>query len=304
MKSWRDALSRTRHAIMSGLSRLVSASRREDKATVAEWEEALIAADVPPRFAADVLAALGRQRADAPLDARLEGAFVEAMEPARAFAWEPSPEPRVVLIVGVNGSGKTTTAAKLAYMAQQRGLKPLLAATDTFRAAGADQLKIWSERVGCDVVAGAAGADAAAVAFDAVTAAVARKADLVFIDTAGRMHTKIPLMNELQKVRKSIGKALPGAPHETWMVVDATLGSNVVQQAKVFHEAVALTGLVVTKLDGSSKAGCVLAVRKELGIPVLFVGLGEGMDDLAPFDAREFVQAMLGTAPESAARDR
>ena len=294
MKSWRDALSRTRDAILGGVSRLMGKAAPSAERAAEEWEEALIRADVPARQVAAWLGDMAHQRSDAPLERRIEDAFVQALGSDAPFRWDRIARPSVVLIVGVNGSGKTTTAAKLAYQAKTHGLVPLLAATDTFRAAGAEQLKIWADRVPCDVVAGAAGADAAAVAYDAVTAAIARKSDVVFVDTAGRMHTKQPLMGELQKVRKAIGKALPSAPHETWLVLDATIGNNAVAQARTFHESVGLTGLVVTKLDGTSKAGALLAVNKEIGVPVRFVGLGEAMDDLAAFEPREFVRAMLG----------
>ena len=165
----------------------------------------------------------------------------------------------------------------------------MLAAADTYRAAGTDQARIWAHRVGCDVVSGVSGADAASVAYDAVRAAMARGMDAVFIDTAGRMHT----MDELQKIQRSVGKCLPGAPHHTWLVLDATLGSNAVSQARFFHECIPLTGVVVAKLDGSAKAGFLVAVRKELGIPVLFAGIGEGMDDLVPFDVPTYVKSLV-----------
>jgi fused signal recognition particle receptor len=220
--------------------------------------------------------------------------IIRATLPNRdAFAWQSSVKPRVVAIVGVNGSGKTTTAAKLARCARQNGCVPLLAATDTFRAAGSDQLRIWAQRVECAVVAGKHGADAAAVAYDAVQAAIARQCDIAFIDTAGRMHTKQHLMVELQKICRSMDKALPGAPHETWIVLDASLGSNAIKQASMFKDSIGLTGAVIAKLDGSSKAGFVLALEKELGLAIRFVGLGEGMDDLAPFDAAEFSHALI-----------
>jgi fused signal recognition particle receptor len=211
-----------------------------------------------------------------------------------AFTFPKSAGPTVVLITGINGSGKTTTTAKLGHLARAQGLKPLLAATDTFRAAGSHQLKLWADRLGLDVVAGAHGGDAAAVAYDAVQAGIARKADVVFIDTAGRMHTKQPLMDELQKVRRSIAKALPGAPQESWIVLDATLGNNAVVQARMFKECVELTGAVIAKLDGSSKGGFVFSVHRDLGLPIRYVGLGENAEDLVPFDAREFVKGMLG----------
>jgi fused signal recognition particle receptor len=199
----------------------------------------------------------------------------------------------VVSIVGVNGTGKTTTAAKLAHLVQSRGQKVLLAACDTFRAAAVEQLKLWGERLQVPVVAGAHGADPAAVAHDAVSAGLARQADYLFIDTAGRLHTKHNLMQELQKVHRVMQKKLPGAPHETLLVLDASTGMNALVQARAFHQAVPLTGLVITKLDGTSKGGMVVAIQRELGLPVKFIGLGEKPDDLQPFNAKEFARALF-----------
>jgi len=199
----------------------------------------------------------------------------------------------VVLIVGVNGTGKTTTAAKLARLAQSRGEKAVLAACDTFRAAAVEQLKLWGGRLNVPVIAGAHGADPASVAHDGIAAALARHADYLFIDTAGRMHTRRNLMQELQKTHRVMQKKLPGAPHETLLVLDAGTGMNALVQAREFHKAVPLTGLVVTKLDGTSKAGMVIAIAQELGLPVKFIGLGEKPDDLQPFDAQEFARALF-----------
>ena len=201
--------------------------------------------------------------------------------------------PTVVSIVGVNGTGKTTTAAKLAHLIQSRKKTALLAACDTFRAAAIEQLKLWGTRLKIEVIAGAYGADAASVAHDAVTAAQARKADYLFIDTAGRLHTKHNLMQELQKVAPRHRQAAAGAPHEVLLVLDATTGMNALNQAREFHKAVPLTGLIVTKLDGTSKGGMVVAIQKELGLPIKFIGLGEQPDDLQPFDAKQFAQALF-----------
>jgi fused signal recognition particle receptor len=199
----------------------------------------------------------------------------------------------VVSIVGVNGSGKTTTAAKLAHLVQLRGQTALLAACDTFRAAAVEQLKLWGERLQVPVIAGAHGADPAAVAHDSIAAALARRADYLFVDTAGRMHTRHNLMEELQKVHRVMHKKLPGAPHETLLILDAATGMNALVQARAFHKAVPLTGLVVTKLDGTSKGGMVAAIQRELGLPVKFIGLGEKPDDLQPFDPRQFARALF-----------
>jgi fused signal recognition particle receptor len=200
----------------------------------------------------------------------------------------------VVSLVGVNGTGKTTTAAKLAHLVQARGQTALLAACDTFRAAAVEQLKLWGQRVNVPVISGARGADPASVAHDAIAAALARQAGYLFVDTAGRLHTKHNLMKELQKVHRVMDKKLPGAPHETLLVLDATTGMNALTQAREFHKAVPLTGLVIAKLDGTSKGGMVIAIQRELGLPVKFIGLGEKPDDLQPFDAKQFARALFG----------
>jgi fused signal recognition particle receptor len=203
-------------------------------------------------------------------------------------------------MLGVNGAGKTTTCAKLAWRASKQGRKVLLGAADTFRAAGTEQLRMWGENLKVQVVSGQQGSDAAAVAFDALEAAHARGADLLFVDTAGRMHTKSHLMDELQKMVRALQKRDPEAPHATWMVLDASLGQNSLNQARVFHEAVPLSGLILTKLDGSSKAGFLFNIQKELpGVPVLFSGLGEAKEDLVPFDATSFLDALFRTEPDA-----
>ena len=202
--------------------------------------------------------------------------------------------PTVVLIVGVNGAGKTTTLAKLAKRYRDQGKSVLIGAGDTYRAAAIEQLGVWAERVGVDIIKTTAGGDAAAVAFDSVAAAQARGIDLVLIDTAGRLHSKEHLMRELEKVRRVMQKKEPTAPHEVLLVLDGTAGQNAVQQAKVFKDIMGVTGLVVTKLDGTAKGGAVIAIRRELGLPVRFIGVGEGMDDLQPFDPEAFVEAIFG----------
>jgi fused signal recognition particle receptor len=202
--------------------------------------------------------------------------------------------PTVVLMVGVNGTGKTTTAAKLARRLQREGRKPLLAAADTYRAGAIQQLQIWAERIGAPYVAGAPGGDPAAVAFDAIDAANARGADTVIVDTAGRLHTQEGLMDELRKVVRVIARRVPGAPHETLLVLDGTVGQNAIQQARLFGEAVRPTGIVVTKLDGSARGGAVVALRRELNLPIRFVGLGETIDDLEPFDPERFAANLVG----------
>jgi fused signal recognition particle receptor len=207
---------------------------------------------------------------------------------------EITARPRVVLMVGVNGVGKTTTIAKLAHEERVQGRTVLLIAGDTFRAAAAEQLEIWGERVNASVIRQKAGADPAAVVFDGLAAALARDVDTVFIDTAGRLHTKVNLMEELKKVYRTAGKKLPGAPHEVFLVLDATTGQNALSQARLFHEAVGITGIILTKMDGTAKGGVALAVAHETGLPLRYLGLGEGLEDLRPFDAEAFVAAILG----------
>jgi fused signal recognition particle receptor len=201
--------------------------------------------------------------------------------------------PTVILLIGVNGTGKTTTAAKLARRVQKEGRKVLLAAADTYRAGAVSQLQVWAERLGVPCVAGAPGGDPAAVAFDAIDAAVSRGLDTVIVDTAGRLHTQEGLMDELRKVVRVVSRRLPGAPHETLLVLDGTVGQNAIQQGRLFVQAVSPTGIVVTKLDGSARGGAVTALRRELGLPVRFIGIGEALDDLQPFDSRRFAEHLL-----------
>lgn len=202
--------------------------------------------------------------------------------------------PTVILIVGINGSGKTTTIAKLSRFLKSQGKSVMLGACDTFRAAAQEQLDIWAERTGVDIVKGKPGSDPAAVAFDAYQAAKSRGSNYLIIDTAGRLQNKTHLMHELEKIKRILGKNAPEAPHETLLVVDANLGQNGIDQARVFHQFTPLTGIVLTKLDGSAKGGIVLAARQEIGVPVKFIGVGEGMDDLKPFDPEAFADALLG----------
>jgi fused signal recognition particle receptor len=211
-----------------------------------------------------------------------------------------SHKPFVILVVGVNGVGKTTTIAKLAQRFLKAGLQPLLVAGDTFRAAAIDQLQVWADRVGAEVIRQRHGADPAAVAFDGIVAAKARHVDVVLIDTAGRLHTKSNLMDELRKVKRVIGQELPGAPHEVLLVLDATSGQNALAQARQFQEAVGVTGLVLTKLDGTARGGILVAIAEELKIPVRLIGVGEGVEDLQDFNAEAFVAALFGQPAGSA----
>lgn len=202
-------------------------------------------------------------------------------------------KPTIILIVGVNGSGKTTTIAKLGKRFSNQGLQVILGAADTFRAAGVDQLEIWADRVSLPVISGQLGGDAGAVAFDTVQAAIARKSDIAIIDTAGRLHTRFNLMEELKKVYRVVGKALPGAPHAVWLVMDATTGQNALQQARAFKEAVNITGVILAKLDSSARGGMALAIQKELQLPILYAGLGEQPEDLQPFDPDMFIDGLI-----------
>ncbi len=302
MASWLDALSRTRQKFAGALNRILGRDAAPDEDSLEDLEACLLAADISPRLVGELIQQLEKpDRGGGSLRDRLRASLLTASGDHPHFEWPTDESPFTILLVGINGSGKTTTSAKLAHLARNRGRKVLLGATDTFRAAGVEQLKLWAGRVGCEVVGGQSGSDAASVAFDALGAAQARGMDVLLIDTAGRMHTKKPLMAELDKMRRALQKRLPSAPHETWVVLDAALGQNALGQARYFNEVVPLTGVVITKLDGSSKGGFLLSVIRELGVPVRFVGLGEGPDDLAPFDPREFVDALLGERPTAEA---
>ncbi len=295
---FKAGLQKTHHRLTHELRRIVSRSPRLDAEMMEQLEAALIGADLGMPLTEQITEAVKRgyeTQGTSGLDVfAIATREVESSLAANKPDLVRAPEgPTVVSIVGVNGTGKTTTAAKLAWLCKQRGETALLAACDTFRAAAIEQLKAWGHRLGVEVVAGAYGADAAAVAHDAVAAAQARGAAYLFVDTAGRLHTKHNLMQELQKVHRVMGRQLPGAPQEVLLVLDANTGMNALNQAREFNKAVALTGLVVTKLDGTSKGGMVVAIQRELGLPIKFVGLGEQPDDLQPFDAKQFAEALF-----------
>ena len=295
---FKAGLTKTHARLAHEIKRIVTRSPKLTAESLEEIEQALIAADLGMAMTTQIVAAVKtayESQGTAGLDylaiarAEIEKSLAANQPKLREIAGNIC----VVSIVGVNGTGKTTTAAKLAHLVQSQKKTALLAACDTFRAAAIEQLKLWGARLKIEVIAGAYGADAASVAHDAVTAAQARKTDYLFIDTAGRLHTKHNLMQELQKLHRVIGKQLPGAPHEVLLVLDATTGMNALNQAREFHKAVPLTGLIVTKLDGTSKGGMVVAIQKELGLPIKFIGLGEQPDDLQPFDAKQFAQALF-----------
>ncbi|HLE42429.1 MAG TPA: signal recognition particle-docking protein FtsY [Methylomirabilota bacterium] len=294
---FRQTFARTREVVQEGLDRVLKGEEL-DPATLEELEEILIRADLGVETAEAFVEAVREQARRG----RLTGGDVretlgvklrEALKGAAAsLALEA--HPTVLLVLGVNGSGKTTTCGKLAGQLKASGSAVLLAAADTFRAAAIEQLERWGQRVGVDVVKQGPGADPSAVAFDAVKAAQARGTDVLIVDTAGRLHTKSNLMSELSKVKRVIGRQLPGAPHETLLVLDATTGQNGIAQARLFHEALTLTGLVLTKLDGTAKGGIVVRIARELALPIKLVGTGERPEDLAPFDPEAFVAALVG----------
>lgn len=293
----RDGLSKTRDGLREKLGGLFGGAPL-DETTLDELEEALLASDLGPATTAAILeparAEFRRQRiitAEAMREflARRVAELVTVAAPPPV----PPPPPHVTLFLGVNGSGKTTSIAKLAARYRSTGESVLLAAGDTFRAAAIEQLQIWGRRIGADVIAHKAGADPAAVVFDACKAATARGIDRLLIDTAGRLHTKQNLMEELKKIRRVIARAVPAAPHETLLVLDATTGLNAIVQAREFHQAVAVTGLVIAKLDGTAKGGAVVAIAQSLQLPVRYVGVGEASEDLQPFDPQAFASALF-----------
>ena len=295
---FKAGLAKTHAKLTHELKRIVTRSPKLTAESLEEIEHALIAADLGMAMTTRIVTAVKRAyetQGTAGLDylaiARAE--IEKSLANNHAELKKVPHGPTVVSIVGVNGTGKTTTSAKLAHYFQAQKKTVLLAACDTFRAAAIEQIKLWGTRLQVEVIAGSYGADAASVAHDAVTAAQARRADYLFIDTAGRLHTKHNLMQELQKLHRVIGKQLAGAPHEVLLVLDGSTGMNALNQAREFHKAVPLTGLIVTKLDGTSKGGMVVAIQQELGLPIKFIGLGEQPDDLQPFDANHFAQALF-----------
>ncbi len=293
-----EALAKTRRLLRGRIRGALGSGEITDD-TWEELEALLVQADLGVETTLEVVAELQQQARQAgwtrtdELAQGLHAALRARLDAAGALARNPDGL-TVVLVVGVNGSGKTTTAAKLGKLFQAQGLQVVLAAADTYRAAATEQLQSWGERLGLRVVAGQAGADPGAVTYDAVTSAAARKADLLLVDTAGRLHTRYNLMEELKKVERVAGKALPGAPHAVWLVMDATTGQNALQQARAFKEAVGVTGVILAKLDSSARGGMAFAIQRELGLPILYAGLGEQPEDLQPFDADEFIEGVLG----------
>lgn len=295
----REGLSRTRRQLVEKVEALVAGRRTLDEGLFQELEEILVGSDVGVKTALELVAGLRDtvRRRSIVDPAKLLPLLKETMRghlDGGHTRLNLSPDGlTVIMLVGVNGVGKTTTLAKLAYRLKASGKKVILAASDTFRAAAIEQLEAWGGRVGAEVIHHREGADPAAVVFDAIQAARARRAEVLLVDTAGRLHTRINLMEELKKIRRVISREVSGAPQEVLLVLDAVTGQNALQQARLFGEAVGVTGLVLTKLDGTAKGGVVLAVKKELGVPVKFIGVGEAMEDLQPFDPGEFVEALF-----------
>lgn len=299
LKRLTDALAKSRARLAQGFEGFFKGQTRLPADWANSVEELLIGADLGTKAVSQILENLRKDLKPesvvdlAALMIRLEGQIAELLAPFSASVQFSADPPTVVFVVGVNGVGKTTTLAKLAARFQREGRSVLLAAADTFRAAAADQLDIWAKRLGAPLVRHQDGSDPAAVVFDAITAAQARHLQMVLVDTAGRLHTKSNLMEELKKIRRVAERAKAGAPHETLLVLDATTGQNGLAQARQFHEAVGLTGVVVTKLDGTARGGIAVAIATELGLPIKFIGVGEGIEDLDPFSAEAYAKALV-----------
>ena len=291
----RNRLSRTRQSFSSGLDRVFVGKKKVDDEVLEDLEELLITSDIGVQTTMDLIERLSKAKvADvSELKQILKDEILSILGSHEPDPVETQASPHVVLVVGVNGVGKTTTIGKIAASAQASGKKVLIGAADTFRAAAIEQLAIWAERADAEFVKHRANADPAAVAFDAVAAASARGCDIVLIDTAGRLHTKSNLMEELKKIKRTVSKQLEGAPHEILLVLDATTGQNALSQARLFDEALDLTGLALTKLDGTAKGGIVISICSTLNIPLQYIGVGEQIDDLRLFDAEQFVEALF-----------
>ncbi|MCF8146461.1 MAG: signal recognition particle-docking protein FtsY [Deltaproteobacteria bacterium] len=297
----RQGLSKTRDSFTGRLDRLFLGKKEITEDLLDDLEELLFTSDIGVAATQELIASIQEKvarkalRDTDKLKTALRDQMLAFLDVGEAVAHPlPNPgEPLVIMVVGVNGVGKTTTIGKVAHGFRSEGKEVLLVAADTFRAAAVEQLTIWGDRVGAAVIKQGPGADPSAVAFDGLTAAMARKVDVVLVDTAGRLHTKINLMEELQKIRRVIGRKLPGAPHEVWLVLDATTGQNAISQAQIFNQTLGVTGIVLTKLDGTAKGGIVVGISHELGIPIRFIGIGEKIDDLREFNAAEFVKAIF-----------
>lgn len=296
LSKWKSGLSRTSKATFGQLATLLGATEISDE-TWEKLESLLIHADIGVDTTINIIDRL-EDRVEREGIIKESELYDMLRQELRTHLEKPptldfKDKPTIILIVGVNGSGKTTTIAKLGKRFSSQGKQVILGAADTFRAAGVDQLEIWAERVHLPIISGQLGGDAGAVAYDTVQAAIARQSDIAIIDTAGRLHTRFNLMEELKKVYRVVGKALPGAPHAVWLVMDATTGQNALQQARAFKEAVKINGIILAKLDSSARGGMALSIQKELGLPILFAGLGEQADDLQPFDPDMFISGII-----------
>jgi fused signal recognition particle receptor len=295
----KQAVTRTRESLAGSLSSVIALTREVDEASLDDLEFALLACDIGSNTTNEIIGRL-RERAlrhsisdGAELKALLKAELLRVLQAVDKPVVHPAAPPEVVLMVGVNGAGKTTTSGKLAALYRREGKSVLLCAADTFRAAAIEQLEVWAQRSGVDLIKTKQGGDPSAALFDAATAAKARGTGMLLVDTAGRLHTKSDLMKELDKMARTAGRIVPGAPHQTLLVIDATTGQNGLQQARIFTEAAQVTGIVLTKLDGSAKGGIVVAIAHELGLPVRYAGVGEKLEDILPFDAVSFVDSLL-----------
>jgi fused signal recognition particle receptor len=296
----REGLSKTRAGLTERLDGLILGKRKIDEGLLEEIEEILFTSDLGVTASHELIdivkTGVARNELDNPevIKEALKENIMRFLDvPESSHAVPPTGQPMVIMVVGVNGVGKTTSIAKAANLYREQGKRVMLVAADTFRAAAIDQLVIWGERVGAEVVKQGYGADPSAVVFDAINAAVARGIDIVLIDTAGRLHTKVNLMDELEKIHRVAARRLSGAPHQVWLVLDATTGQNAISQAEMFHKNLGVTGIILTKLDGTAKGGIVVGISRQLGIPVKYIGIGEKIDDLRPFDAKAFVKAIF-----------
>ena len=290
---WNAGLRRSRAGLVGRLEGLLRGRPSLDEKTLEEVESILFGADLGVRTADELLAVVRRLRSPDEVRPALEARALEILDSLPSALVAPTEKPHVILVVGVNGSGKTTTIGKLAARYARAGKQVIVAAGDTYRAAAIDQLAIWAERAGVEIVKGAPGGDPAAVAFDALKSARTRGVDVVLVDTAGRLQTDQGLMDELAKIQRVMRKEMPSAPHEVLLVLDANTGQNAIRQAQEFKKAVAVTGIALTKLDGTARGGVVLGIAQEVSLPVRYAGLGESLEDLADFDAREFVRALF-----------
>jgi fused signal recognition particle receptor len=295
----REAVTRTRQSLSESISGVVALTREVDEASLDDLEFALLASDIGATTADEIILRL-RERAlrhglanGAELKTALKDEIRRVLDSVSAPVRHAASPPEVILLVGVNGTGKTTTSGKLAAMYRRQGRSVLLCAADTFRAAAIEQLEVWAARSGVDLIKTRQGGDPSAALFDAATAAKSRSTDVLLVDTAGRLHTKSDLMKELDKMRRTAERLVPGSPHQTLLVIDATTGQNGLTQARLFTQAAHVTGIVLTKLDGTAKGGIVVAIARELGLPVRYVGVGEKLEDILPFDPAAFVDSLL-----------